>query len=70
MLAVFVLTFALWVTGSWTGLEPTAVAFLGLCLMLMFSVITWDDVLAERAGWDALIGFGGLVGVATMLGRG
>lgn len=69
VLGIFVLTFALWVTGSWTGLEPTAVAFLGLCLMLMFSVITWDDVLAERAAWDALIWFGGLVGIATMLGR-
>jgi DASS family divalent anion:Na+ symporter len=69
VLCIFALVFTLWVTGSWTELEPTAVAFLGLCLMLMLNVITWDDVLAERAGWDALIWFGGLVGMATMLGR-
>lgn len=66
---IFLLTFTLWVTGSWTGFEPTPVAFLGLCLMLILDVITWDDVLSERAGWDALIWFGGLVGIATMLGK-
>jgi DASS family divalent anion:Na+ symporter len=69
VLGVFILIFGLWVTGSMTGLEPTAVALLGLCLMLGLSVITWEDVLAERTGWDALIWFGGLVGMATMLGR-
>jgi DASS family divalent anion:Na+ symporter len=35
--------------------------------MLIFGALKWEDVLAERAGWDALIWFGGLVGMATML---
>ncbi len=69
VLAVFTLVFLLWITGSWTGLPPTGVAFLGLCLMLVLEVITWDDVLGERAAWDALVWFGGLVSMATMLGR-
>jgi DASS family divalent anion:Na+ symporter len=69
VVAVFGLVFILWVTGSWNQLPPTAVAFLGLCLMLILEVITWDDVIGERAGWDALVWFGGLVGMATMLGR-
>lgn len=69
VLAVFTLVFLLWITGSWTGLPPTGVAFLGLCLMLVLEVISWDDVLSERAGWDALVWFGGLVSMATMLGR-
>jgi DASS family divalent anion:Na+ symporter len=69
VLVVFTLVFLLWITGSWTGLPPTGVAFLGLCLMLVLEVITWDDVLSERAGWDALVWFGGLVSMATMIGR-
>jgi len=69
VVAVFGLVFILWVTGSWNQLPPTAVAFLGLCLMLILEVITWEDVIGERAGWDALVWFGGLVGMATMLGR-
>ena len=67
VLGVFLTVFFLWVTGSWTELEPTVVAFFGLCAMLIFGALKWDDVLAERSGWDALIWFGGLVAMATML---
>ena len=67
VLGVFLLAFALWITGSWTHIDATVVAFLGLCLMLILGAIPWEDVLAERAGWDALIWFGGLVGMAAML---
>lgn len=67
VLGVFLLAFVLWITGSITHLNATAVALLGLCLMLAFGAITWQDVLDERAAWDALIWFGGLVGMATML---
>ena len=54
-------------TGRWSGLEPTVVAFFGLCVLLILGALQWEDVLAERSGWDALIWFGGLVGMATML---
>jgi DASS family divalent anion:Na+ symporter len=64
---VFLMVFVLWVTGPRTGLEPTVIALFGLCTMLVLGALQWDDVLAERAGWDALIWFGGLVGMATML---
>jgi DASS family divalent anion:Na+ symporter len=49
--------------------DATVVALLGLGLMLLFGTITWDDVLGERTGWDTLIWFGGLVGLATMLSK-
>ena len=65
----FALALGLWVTGSWTHIEATVVALLGVALMLGAGAIAWEDVLAERAGWDALIWFGGLVGMATMLAR-
>jgi len=64
---VFMMVFVLWVTGSRTGLDPTVVALFGLCVMLILGALKWEDVLAERAGWDALIWFGGLVGMAAML---
>jgi len=65
---VFIMVFVLWVTGSRTGLDPTVVALFGLCVMLILGALKWEDVLAERAGWDALVWFGGLVGMAAMLG--
>ena len=69
VLGTFVLVLLLWLTSSVTHLEATVVALLGLCLMLLLGTMTWEDVLAERTGWDTLIWFGGLVGMATMLSK-
>jgi DASS family divalent anion:Na+ symporter len=69
VLGVFVLALALWGTATLTKLDATVVALLGVGIMLVTGVIGWDDVLGERSGWDALIWFGGLVGMATMIGR-
>ena len=69
VLGAFTLVFLLWITGSWTKIEATEVALIGLSLMLALGAISWEDVLAERAAWDALIWFGGLVGMAAMLNK-
>jgi DASS family divalent anion:Na+ symporter len=67
MIAVFVVILALWVTGEWNKLDATIVAILGVSIMLIAGVIRWEDVLAEKGAWDALIWFGGLVMMAGQL---
>jgi DASS family divalent anion:Na+ symporter len=67
MLLVFILILALWVTGEWNKIDATTVALIGVAIMLVTGVIRWDDVLAEKGAWDALIWFGGLVMMASML---
>ncbi|BAD41621.1 anion permease [Symbiobacterium thermophilum] len=69
MLAVFLLTLVLWATSQWTNLNATAIALLGVAILLVIGVLDWQDVLAEKGGWDALIWFGGLVGLATGLSK-
>jgi DASS family divalent anion:Na+ symporter len=69
VLGVFVLAFGMWMTGSWTQINNTVVAVIALCLMLILRAITWDDVLKEHAGWNALIWFGGLIGMTEGLSR-
>ncbi len=67
MLFVFILILALWVTAEWNKIDATVVALLGVGIMLITGVIRWDDVLAEKGAWDALIWFGGLVMMASQL---
>ncbi len=67
MLFVFLLILALWVTGEWNKIDATVVALVGVSIMLLTGVIKWDDVLAEKGAWDALIWFGGLVMMAGQL---
>lgn len=69
VLGTFILALALWITGSLTLIDATVVALVGLGLMILLGTISWDDVLAERSGWDTLIWFGGVVGMATMLAK-
>ena len=64
LLLVFFLVLALWITGQWTKIDATIVALLGVSVMLISGVIKWDEVLAEKGSWDALIWFGGLVMMA------
>jgi divalent anion:Na+ symporter, DASS family len=67
MLFVFCLILVLWVTSEWNQIDATVVALLGVAVMLITGVIRWDDVLAEKGAWDALIWFGGLVMMASQL---
>ena len=69
MLIVFALVLTLWLSGEWHGISPTAVAWLGLAVLLLTHVLAWQDVLDERGAWDALIWFGGLMMLAGQLDR-
>jgi len=59
----------LWATTPLHRLDPTTVAFVGLTAMLASRVIAWKDVTGTSGAWDALLWFGGLVGMADALAR-
>jgi DASS family divalent anion:Na+ symporter len=69
MLAVFALVLTLWLSGEWHGISATAVAWIGLAVLLLARVLAWQDVLDEKGAWDALIWFGGLMMLAAQLDR-
>ncbi|HEY2973176.1 MAG TPA: DASS family sodium-coupled anion symporter [Pyrinomonadaceae bacterium] len=42
---------------------------IGVCALLLTGVLSWDDVISERAAWDVFIWYGGLVRMAEALGE-
>ena len=56
-----------WITSPWHGLPNAFVALSGLSAILLFGVITWDDLLRETAAWNALIWFAPLIMMADAL---
>jgi DASS family divalent anion:Na+ symporter len=56
-----------WVTSQWHGIPNTFVALAGLSAVLLARVLTWDDLLAEKRAWDALIWFAPLLMMADAL---
>jgi DASS family divalent anion:Na+ symporter len=67
MLLVFALVAGLWMTTALHGIHYAAIALLGTCALLLFGVIDWEDVKAERGAWDVFIWYGGLVQLAGAL---
>lgn len=67
MLLTFVLLLTLWVLSGPLGIHTTATALLGLALLLLTRVLTWEDVLKERGAWDTLVWFSALVMMASYL---
>lgn len=67
MLIVFIGAVALWATSQFHNFNATTVAVMGVAMLLVTSVLEWQDVLSEKGAWDALIWFGGLVMMAGAL---
>ena len=64
---VFVLCLILWATASLTNLNATNIAMIGVSIMLWTNTLTWDDVIQDKAAWDAMIWMGSLVCLAGFL---
>lgn len=56
-----------WVTSPWHGIPNAFVALAGVSAILVFRVISWDDLLSETKAWDALIWFAPLIMMADAL---
>ena len=73
MLAVFAVLLLLWadVPNMLFGVkvDATTTTFLGLSLLLLTGVLTWDDVLKEKGAWDTIVWFAALVMMATFLNK-
>ena len=69
MLAVFALVAGLWMTTALHHINYAAVALLGIGVLLLSGVLSWDDVTGERPAWDVFIWYGGLVGMADALSK-
>jgi DASS family divalent anion:Na+ symporter len=68
-LAVFVGVCGLWVTSAWHGLDVTLVAMLGISVLLVTGVLTWETAIAERAAWDVFVWYGGLITLGDVLNK-
>ena len=67
-LTLAVLALALWIFGG-DFINATTVALVVICLMLVTAVMSWDDVIANKAAWNTLAWFATLVALAGGLSK-
>lgn len=58
-----------WIFGGLIGLDSTAAALIGLALLLLTGVLTWDDIIRDHEAWNTFVWFSTLVMMASFLGR-
>jgi divalent anion:Na+ symporter, DASS family len=67
-LGVFFLLIFLWIFGEqYFALDSTTVALIGVSILIVTGVLTWEDIKMEHEAWDTLIWFSTLVMMATYL---
>ncbi len=69
MLSTFGLLLFLWMFGSNFGIDATSAAFLGLAILLVGGVLTWEDILGEKNAWDTYVWLTTLLMLTSFLAK-
>lgn len=69
MLIVFFVLLTLWIFGKQLGVATTTTALVGLAILLLSNVLTWQDVLDIQSAWNTLVWFAVLLMMATQLNK-
>ncbi len=67
MIATFIILLVLWIFGNLFSMDATTGALIGLSILLLSGVLTWDDVKKESGAWDTIVWFSSLVMMGTFL---
>jgi L-tartrate/succinate antiporter len=67
MLGLGMLALVLWIFGKQIGVNGTIAALLVLCLLVLTNVISWEDVITNKAAINVFIWFATLVSMASGL---
>ena len=67
LIGVCLLMLFLWVTGDQFKIDTTLVALLGLSLLLLTNILTWEDILQEKESWNTLLWLSILLMLSSML---
>jgi len=67
MAVIFVGLLVLWVFGEDLAIGATLAAALGVSLLMITGVLTWQDALNEKSAWDTMIWIGLLIMLASKL---
>ena len=67
MIITFISLIAGWILDKKIGMDATAVAFIGVVVLLVTGVLTWEDAVHEKAAWDSFIWFAIMVMLSGFL---
>lgn len=67
MSIVFVILIVLWIFGGFYKISATTAALMGISGLILFKVLSWEDIIKEKSAWDTLVWFSVLIMMASFL---
>lgn len=67
LLVIFLAALSGWIFSKQLGIDASTVALCVMATTLIISVVSWDDVLKNKGGWNTLIWYGGIIGLSSTL---
>lgn len=64
---LFVLALFAWIFADFLQVNSTTIALTVMVLCIFLNIVSWDDILKNKAGWNTLIWYGGIIGMSTIL---
>lgn len=69
LLGVFVLALLGWIFSKSLGVDESTVAIVVMATMLLLGIVTREDVVKNKGGWNTLIWYGGIIGLSSLLSK-
>lgn len=69
LIVVFISALLGWIFSRYLGLNESSIAVIAMVGALVFSIISWNDVLQNKGGWNTLIWYGGIIGLSATLSK-
>ncbi len=70
MLVLFILAILGWSIGYKIGMGLYIVAFIWLALQLIFGLLDWNDLMAEKGAWNMFLWYGAFFSITVALNQG
>lgn len=67
LLIIFIGALCGWLFSKLLGVDEATVALCVMAAALIINVVSWDDVLKNKGGWNTLIWYGGIIGMSGVL---
>lgn len=69
LLAVFALALLGWIFTKQLNVTAAVVAITAMAALLLIGVVSWEEVLKSKGGWNTFIWYGGIIGLSSILNK-
>lgn len=69
LIVLFIGALFCWIFANVLNVNATTVALTVMVLCIILNIVAWDDILKNKAGWNTLIWYGGIIGMSSILDK-